>query len=40
MRITYVKPGSEVLAGMPRQLICESLVSSIDDFDDLVDYEW
>ena len=37
---TYVKPDSELLERVPDHLICDSLVSSIDDFEDLTDYEW
>ena len=37
---TYVKPDAELLERVLCHLICNSLVSSIDDFEDLTDYEW
>lgn len=40
MKSTYVKPDAELLESALRHLICDSLVSSIDDFEDLTDYEW
>ena len=37
---TYVKPDAELLQSVLCHLICDSLVTGLDDFEDLTDYEW
>ena len=40
MKRQYATPDAEWIKTIPYGLVCDSLVGDIDDFEDLVDYEW